>query len=728
MDSSLLVSRTIYFLSKSITDEQLIRKYIVELSELIIDHNKHYYVTADPLISDHEYDQLFSLLKDREERFPELIVSESPTQALVGQKIDWYSTAHHLAEMISLQNTYSGKDITKWDEWLRRIKQKNEIADRSYIIEPKLDGMSVEIVYEFGFFVRAVTRGDGQVGENITEHAKLLAWLPLFIAWLRTTSTISLRGEIVIPKQAFLWLWDTLTTSGGSFANARNATAGTLRQLDTSLVKKRWLTVRIYDILYSEWNLSCKNANDQFKLFRERWLPIVEWIQNFSSIDEVTDWCLSPATQKQALEQDIELDGLVIKIQEFAIREQFWSTNHHPKRAIAYKFPAQQIVTQLEEVSFQVWRTWILTPVAHLTPVKLSGVTISRASLHNRAFIQERWLRQWDWVMIQRSGEVIPYIVACLPERRIWNEIEIIQPVSCPVCDHPVYLDDRALALWCGNISCDAQIKQRLEHAVSKQCLNISWLWHSMIDQLVNVWLLHTIADIFTLFSLENKQILRWLPGVAEKKIAHLEKEILWNKPYPLQRVINALGIRHIWEVSSRDLTDTYFSMVPKENRSTDSFFIYCSEELTLNWIFWFGKEMISSLQKFFQDTMNLSVFEQLESYMVIDWSEWSEVKASSRLAWKHIVITWSFNLSREEIKLYLESHGAKVQHAITTTTDILLTGSWWWSKREIAEKLWVTVLSMDELSKQFDLPWRGEEKQSIPKKPIQNTLQSSFF
>ncbi len=728
MDNSLLLSRTNYFLTASDIDEQFVRSYIDELRTLIIEHNTHYYITANPLISDGEYDQLFALLVSRENRFPELITAQSPTQRLVGQKIDWFSSAAHLAEMSSLQNTYSAEDIIKRDEWLKRIQQKQDIADRSYIGEPKLDGMSVEIVYEFWSFVRAVTRGDGEQGEDITEHAKLLIWLPFFIEWLKTNPVIAFRGEIVMPKEAFSSLATTLTTSWTTFANPRNATAGTLRQLDTSLVKKRWLTVRVYDILYSEWTLSCINAQEQFHLFRERWLPIVDWMSTFSSIQEVVAWCTSPQTQQRAQDEEIELDGLVIKIVDFSTREQFWSTNHHPKRAIAYKFPAQQIVTQLEEVHFQVGRTGILTPVAQLTPVKLSGVTISRASLHNRAFIQERWLRVGDRVMIQRSGEVIPYIVSTLSDRRTGNEKEIIQPTHCPVCQHAVYLDDRALALWCGNISCDAQIKQRLEYAVSKNCLDISWLGPSLIEQLVNVGLLHTIADIFTLFTPEKKQMLRWLPGVADKKITQLEKEVFAHLPYQLRSVVNALGIRHIGEVGSRDLVEVYFSIKEASQRSVNSFVTYCLDEQTITWIHWFGKEMVASLQTFFLDTSNLAVLKQLEEAAVIDRNTGSQKKYSDLLAQIHIVITWSFDLSRDEIKKYLEAHGAIVQNTVTSTTDVLLVGEWWWSKREAAEKWWVSCLNSADFFQRFDLSPRKKQDSTVTEQQWVHIQQTSLF
>jgi DNA ligase (NAD+) len=702
MDTEKLSLRTTYFLTTSSHDEQFVRTHIAELRIIIEAHNNLYYHTADPIISDAEYDQLFALLVERERNFPDLLIAQSPTQRLIGQVMEWFVSASHLAEMSSLQNTYSAKEIAKRDEWVRRIQKKHDLQERTYIVEPKLDGMAVELVYLYGQFTRAVTRGDGQVGEDITEHAKQLIGLPLVIEKISHIECISFRGEIVLSKNAFARLEGMLTSSWSTFANARNATAGTLRHLDTSLVKKRWLSVFVYDILYVQWTLDCTTAEEQFDLFLDWWLPFLNWMSIFANIQQVMDRCSSPTTKQQADEQSIDLDGLVIKVQEFAVRERLWSTNHHPKRAIAYKFPAQQVATKLEEVSFQVGRTGVLTPVAHLTPVLLSGVTISRASLHNRSFIQERWLKQGDRVLLQRSGEVIPYIVAGLPQRRDGSQKPINLPTHCPVCAHAVYLDDRALTLWCGNVACDAQLKQRLQHAVSKSALDMSWCWPSLIESIVDAWLVATIADLFVLWTNENKQLLRSLPGIAEKKIASREKEITQKLPYPLWRVINALGIRHIWEVSSADIARHYFLMSEEKTRNMGNFIAFCTQELLLEQIDGIGKEMIASLQLFFTDPENSKLLHRLDDLWVIDrWERWVS-PTSWPLKDLHIVITGSFALPRDEIVSELHLWGATVQTAINKQTDLLLAGEWWWSKRSIAKSLNIPIMQLDTFAEKF--------------------------
>lgn len=730
MEAKALIDRTMFFLEQASLEEQFVRTHIAELRELLVAHNTRYYQTSDPIISDTAYDELFLLLQTREDAFPDLMSSESPTQRLVGQKLEGFSSVAHLAVMGSLQNTYSAEDIDQRDAWLRRIQQKQDISAWTYIIEPKLDGLSVEIVYEFGVFTRAVTRGDGQMGEDITEHAKQLSWLPRKIQALSWMAAIAFRGEIVIPKDAFLRLASARTTWGTLFANARNAAAGTLRQLDTNLVRERGLEVFIYDVLFHSDPLPCGSAAEQFELFRAWELPIMDWLQTYSSIEDVIQRCGAPATKQHADEQRIDLDGLVVKIQEFTVREQFWSTNHHPKWAIAYKFPAQQIVTQLLDVSFQVGRTGILTPVAHLAPVQLSGVTISRATLHNRAFIQERDLRVSDRVLIQRSGEVIPYILNNIPERREGTEQPVVLPTHCPVCDHPVYLDDRWLALRCGNTACAAQVKQRLEHAVSKSCFSIDWLWPSLIASCVDAWVLKTIADIFVLFTTENKRILRLLPSIGDKKIAHLEKEIAGNVPYPLWKVIHAMGIRHIGEVSSRDLAANYLQDIAVNERSLETFLTYCAAEDLLERIHWFGKEMIASVRLFFADTINRAVFERLATYGVINRHESSEQGSSwGVLSDMHIVLTGSFPISRSELATCLRTHGAIIQESVTAKTTLLIAGVWGGSKRQQAEKWWVSLMSLEQVAMTYTLPelltLKMSGQQDIPTPWVQ---QASLF
>lgn len=704
MEKQYLIERSLFFLTQTSHDESFIRASIEELREIIKEHNEKYYLTSDPVISDVQYDQLFSLLKEREEQWPDLITKDSPTQRLIGQTIEGFTSAPHMATMWSLQNTYNGEDILKRDEWLRRTQAKEWRPDRTFVIEPKFDGMSVEIVYEFGQFIRAVTRGDWEVGEDITQHALGLRWLPKQIRALKDIETVALRGEIVMPRDAFARLAGTVTTSWWTFANPRNATAGTLRQLDSSLVATRGLEIVVYELLFTSTPvLTITTASERFVALQSRWFVVSDIIMYVATIDQVVQYCLDEQTKQKAIDSRIELDGLVIKINEFTPRTQFGSTNHHPKRAIAYKFPAQQIATQLLDVTFQVGRTGVLTPVAELAPVNLSGVTISRATLHNRAFIVDRWLMKNDWVIIQRSGEVIPYIVSVLVDRRDKTQCVLAQPKKCPVCDHEILLDDQWLTLRCTNTECDAQRKERLIHAVGKNCLDLWWLGPRLVELFVDAQILSTIADLPELFTPKNKQTMRSLPGVWDKKIDQIEQEYTEKAPRPLRRVIHALCIRHIGEVSSRDLVDAR-SRIPKHIEwKANDFLQFTQSSDILNEIYWFWPEMVASLVAFFNDTSNQAIFSRLDETWMIDriWTAGLS-KADQKFSWLNIVVTWSFVCWRDRLENYLRDQWATIQATVASTTSFVLAGEWWWSKRQKAQERWIAVLSLEAFAQKW--------------------------
>lgn len=721
-----LIDRTTFFLTQTSHDEQFIRASIGELRSIIKQHNERYYLTSDPVISDGQYDQLFALLKEREEQFPELVTPDSPTQRLVGQTIEWFTSANHTATMGSLQNTYNGEDILKRDEWLRRTQAKEWRPDRTFVIEPKFDGMSVEIVYEFWVFVRAVTRGDGEQGEDITQHALWLRGLPKRIDALQDIETVALRGEIVMPRDAFARLDGTLTTSGSTFANPRNATAGTLRQLDTSLVASRWLEIVVYDLLFTSKPIeTITNASERFAALQSRWFAVSDMIIYCTTIQEVVQFCLDEKTKQQAHASRIELDGLVIKINEFTTREQFGATNHHPKRAIAYKFPAQQIATQLLDVTFQVGRTGVLTPVAELAPVNLSGVTISRATLHNRAFIVDRWLMQHDWVVIQRSGEVIPYIVSVLSDRRDGTQKILEQPQHCPVCSHEVILDDQWLTLRCTNTDCDAQRKERLIHTVGKNCLDLWGLGPRLVELFVDAWLLATIADLPELFTAKNKQTMRSLPGVWDKKIDQIEQEFQQKSPWQLRRVVHALGIRHIWEVSARDLVDSWTQTLSGQPWNCTVFLSYVQDTEQLSTIYGFWPEMVASLVAFFHDRTNQLIFSRCDASWMIDWAwTWWFAMQVKPLASLNIVVTWSFGCGRDRLEQYLRDQWATIQAGVSSTTTFVIAGEWGWSKREKAQERGIRIVSLEEFAREWGSQERFYESQSV--KPT--VQQASLF
>lgn len=710
MDSVLLSKETEFFLTNTLYTDKDIIEAIPRLRAVIVEHNKRYYIDAAPVIADIEYDQLFLLLQEWEQQYPELISDDSPTRRLVWQLVEWFKETEHFALMQSLQNTYNADDIVKRHESLERIVHKWwEKCEWTYVIEPKIDGMSVELVYEKGKLVRWVTRWDGKKGEDITEHVKLLIDLPHYIHALKTVDYIAFRGEIVQPKEAFDRLViEEKTTSWSTFANARNATAWTLRQLDTSLVRKRGLTCFVYDILYSSQSIDLLfNTNshviqtaDLFWLFQQRWLPCLWLMWVDKGIDEVVAFCLDSTTKNQINQMSVVLDGLVVKVSQLLFREQFGSTHHHPRWAIAYKFPAEQISTKLLDVTYQVGRTWVLTPVAELFPVQLSGVVVKRATLHNRSYIIDLDLHRGDRVLIQRSGEVIPYIVSVLSDRRDGTEQPIDCPTHCPVCYHKVYLDEEAGTLWCTNLSCSAQLKQRLEHFVSKSCVDIEWLWPRLIEMSVDAWLLSTVYDIFLLLDNEKKARLRSLPWVAEKKIVQLCREIESKKNTVLWRILAWMSIRHVGVVIAQLLTRHYFAQVVVDKRSIESMRDFFMHQEAIAGIHWIWPQIVTSLQHYFSDVTNINLFRQLDHRGLIDWDDkvWKQdYNQDQKLTTLSLVITGTLPYPRERIEQYFNDLWANIQQSVTKKTTYLIVGDNPWSKVTKAEELAVPTLSFFE-------------------------------
>jgi len=398
--------------------------------DTIVDHNHLYYIDAKPIISDVEYDELFSYLKAIEEYYPSIISWYSPTQALIWQLSDWFKKANHKTPLLSLENSYNEEDIRDWAQRFWKIAEKQWRSKWKYLLEPKFDGLSVEFVYQNWKLTQAITRWDWRLWEDITANVLMIPCMPKTI---QEKEELHFRGEVLMPKSQLEKLnkereakWLTV------FSNTRNAAAWSLKLLDSNEVWKRWLIVAIYE------QLSWTPQN-----WEKLWLPTFNLPEKFrytESIDDIVWWCLNPEVKQFLEEQDIDFDWLVIKVCDISnddkpsIREILWRTEHHPRWAIAYKFPAQQVSSQIQSVDFQVWRTWIITPVANIAPVQLSGATISRVSLHNFDFIKTKEIKNKDYVWVQRSWEVIPYIVWSIKERRDWNEVEIRAPEVCPVC------------------------------------------------------------------------------------------------------------------------------------------------------------------------------------------------------------------------------------------------------------------------------------------------------
>ncbi|GHW02683.1 DNA ligase [candidate division SR1 bacterium] len=661
------------------------------LIDEISQHNYHYYVEAKPIISDYEYDQLFNNLKQIESEHPELISSNSPTQSLINQVSDGFKKAPHTSPLLSLENSYDAGDLTARDEKIKKNLNKADIFTRRYKIEPKFDGLSVELVYENGFLKQAITRGDGEIGEDITQNIKTISNLPRQLHNF-TNGSISFRGEIMLSKSKLNILNKDREKSGlEPFSNTRNAAAGSIKLLDSGEVAKRELKCFVYDIL----------GNIQFSLdLQNLGLPTISITdQIFDSIESVIKFCLDEKTKKQLESYDYDFDGLVIKLvnTEKNEREILGETNHHPRRAIAYKFPAQQASTQILSIDFQVGRSGIITPVANLQPVELSGATISRVSLHNFDFIAEKDIRFNDWVWIQRSGEVIPYITGVIKDKRTGEEDPISAPLFCPSCQGPIVNIDGHF--YCENPSCKAQIIEKILYFVSRDAMNIVGIGESMVETLVSQGILTNISDLYKLERPELQVLIKKFPGFDEKKLSGISQELKKSKENPLWRLINGLGIPGIGTKIAKDIDHFLIEKAKKSGKTTLSrleIISILTNPEEIRQLGGIGDKIQLSFQTFFDNTKVIEVLDKLEENGVSFSCRGDNITSSelpdNNYKQLRFSITGCFPISRNLIKEALEQQGYIFTDKPAKNVDFVLIGTDAGSKADLAKKLGLKI------------------------------------
>ncbi|UFX83317.1 NAD-dependent DNA ligase LigA [Candidatus Absconditicoccus praedator] len=673
-----------------------------DLIDVLVYHNNLYYIYSNPTISDYQYDQLFDLLKKIEETNPQIISPNSPTQRLVGQIQDSFKTAEHETPMLSLENSYNAQDLLDKDEFIaKRVEEKY-----TYSLEPKFDGSSVELVYENGKLSKAITRGDGYTGEDITENVKMIDTVPLYLKNFENISKLIVRGEIVMPKSVFNKLNQEKEKKGeSSFANPRNAATGTLRQLDPQIVANRKLVCFIYDCVYqsSDFNSFAETESELKEALKSFGFAVYDWHKVCENIQEVIDICQDPQTQEYFENQNIEFDGIVVKINERKFHEKLGATNHHPRWAIAYKFPAKQIATKIIDVELNVSRTSSINPVAILETVNLSGVNISRATLHNWDFINEKDIRIGDWVWIQRSGEVIPYILSVIKEKRTGEEKQIYPPTVCPVCDSKVMKVEGDVNYYCSNINCPSVIKEKIIHFVSKDCMDIDGLGSKFIETLVDTGIIKHYAD---LYSLKNKKsYLKSLPLMGDKRVDDMLFQIENSKNPPLWRLINALGIKFVGKKTAKILVENLETISPGaslESETAPGLVIkYLTDEEFLSQIHGIGEKIILSLKETFTNEENIQIMNELYQAGV-RFDNLGQKKEKLPLEGVKFCITGSFQQKRDEIVENLEKYGAEFSSQVTKDLNFLLAGEKGGSKIEKAKKLGVNILSVDDLIKKY--------------------------
>lgn len=647
---------------------------INELRQELRKHEYHYYVLDDPLISDAEYDQLMRKLQQLENEYPELITPDSPTQRVGGQAAEKFDPVVHRKPLLSLDNAFS---LAELQEFNRRVIRAATAV--SYMAELKIDGVSIVLVYQDGILVNAATRGDGLVGEDVTNNIRTIRSIPLRLQ--DNLPRLEVRGEIYMPKSEFLRLNQEKEEKGEKiFANPRNAAAGSIRQLDPGITASRALAAFIYDIIYIEG----KEIHDQqeaLNFLKQQGFPVNPEACYCTDIEAV--YAYSQEYQEKRHDLPYEIDGVVIKLNSMAEREILGQTAKSPRWAIAYKFPAEEKETRLLAVEINVGRTGIIAPTAILEPVSLAGTTVSRASLHNFDLLREKDIRVGDTVLVHKAGDIIPEIIKPIVEKRQGREEEIEPPGNCPACGSQVIRFEGEVAYRCENINCPARLKESLIFFASRPAMNIDGLGPAVIDQLVEKNLVEKVDDLYYL----NEADIAGLDRMGAKSASNLIQAIADSKTRPLYRLVTALGIRHIGSKTARILT-SHIHDIDKFSQINEEQLMSIPE---------IGPRMAESVVKFFREPRNQETIARLKAAGVN-----TVVAESSRglkpLAGKTFVLTGTLeSLTRNEASEKIEALGGKVSGSVSKKTDYVVAGAEPGSKYNKALQLEVTILNEDE-------------------------------
>jgi len=658
-------------------DEQL-KKLRCELHE----HNYRYYILDNPQITDIEYDILLRRLSDLEKQLALPIPKDSPTQTVGAPLSQAFTACEHGEPMLSLANAFEADELLAFDQ---RISDMLDNESREYIVEPKIDGLAVNLRYEAGILISAATRGDGRVGENITDNIRTVSDIPWRLEGLdNVPDVLEVRGEVYMSKPAFEQLNQTQQKMGEKlFANPRNAAAGSLRQLDAKVSASRKLSFFAYGVGLggSAW------VSSQTSLF-ERLHSLNFAVQNytcFSSIQDVLSYY--DKFLKKRAELSYEVDGLVFKLNNFELQAEVGSVARSPRWAIAYKFPAEEVETRVNEIIWQVGRTGVITPVAVMKPVSVAGVIVSRATLHNINELARKDVRQGDVVIVRRAGDVIPEVVRVVRLDAEQRSLRAIVPSHCPECKSLIVQEEGEAAIRCsGGLSCPAQLKERLSHFVSRNGMDIEGLGEKLIARLVDEGRLHTMADLYEL----DWSCLSGWQGMGEKKITNLQQAIEQSKVCLLSNFIFSLGIRHVGQATARALAEVFgtWQSVSEAN-----------EEVLLA-IDDVGPEVASSVRTFFAEQHNMDVLQRLQRAGVQPKAMAVKItNVGHPLAGKTVVLTGSFeSIKRSDAQARLRNFGAKVSASVSQKTDYVIAGENAGSKLEKAKKLGVTVVNEAQL------------------------------
>ena len=661
-----------------------------DLREVLRFHEYRYYIQNDPLISDFEYDTLYKSLEALEKENPDLITEDSPTQRVGKGLTKDFPSAQHLVPMLSLDNSYNSDDLVDFDMKARELTGKTEIE---YCVEPKFDGASISLLFENDKLVRGATRGDGVYGDDITPNIRQIRTIPLTAKFSEYgLQTVEIRGEVLINKNTFKLFNEAIIAEGGTpLANPRNAAAGTLRIKDPLEVGRRKLEAFTYSLGYFStiggkdeefkthsdtlemlWNLGFRSPKKELKIFK--------------GIKDVIDYCVQFEEGRDAL--PYEIDGMVIKVNELKLQDKMGMTTHHPRWAIAYKFKARQATSKLLKVEYQVGRTGNIGPVAKIQPVHIGGVTVSSVSLFNEDLIKDKDLRIGDTVLVERAGDVIPYIVKSLPELRNGDEQPIIFPKKCPACGDELYRVPEEAAWRCTNINCSAQVLERLMHFASKDAMDIRGLGDANIKKFYDLGFLKTIPQVYQL----DYEKIGALEGFGKKSIDNLISAIEKSKQQPLHRLIYALGIRFVGETMAKTLAHAVDHLLDLKNFDEEA--LQNLEDV--------GPKVAGSVYTFFRNDDNLLMLKELESLGLQLVNDKKQYATKGNLQGLSFLFTGTMaKLKRSEAEELVEENGGSIVSGVSSKLSYLVVGDDAGSKLEKAKKInSIKIISEDQFLK----------------------------
>lgn len=672
------------------------KKHMEALREEIRRHDFLYYQKAQPEIEDREYDRLFKELEELERLHPEWATPDSPTRRVGGEPLEGFATVRHEVPMLSISNTYSREELEEFEQRLRRVLETDAVFD--YVVEPKVDGVAVSAIYENGLFTLGATRGNGVEGDDITANLRTVRNLPLSLPLDRVgLAKLEVRGEVYMTNEDFARLNRDREEAGEElYANPRNTTAGSLKLLDPKLVAQRPLRMAVHSFGGMKLGPGVDRApwethSEFLEKLAEMGLPVVPDWTTRRGMEEILPLVEVWAEKRFTL--PFETDGLVIKLNDFRLRKEAGSTSRSPRWLIAYKFPAAQAETVLRKIEVQVGRTGTLTPVALLEPVKLAGTTVARATLHNADEIERKDLREGDRVLVEKGGEIIPKIVACLPDKRDGSQIPFAFPTNCPSCGGPIIRPEGEAAHRCENIDCPAQLRRRIEHFASRRSMDIEGLGTKLVEALLENGLVRGIPDLYRL----EKEAVAALERMGEKSAQNLLDGLQKSKSNPPHRLLHGLGLRHVGEHVAEVLCASVSDLRELETKSLEE--LIEIEEV--------GPVVAQSIRDFFDSAHNREVVEQLAdlglNFNCRPQSEGGEDFPQVFEGLQFVLTGTLPNLSRDEAKSLIQARGGRVTGSVSKKTDYVVVGADPGSKAEKAEKLGVPMLNEAELMAALD-------------------------